>query len=331
MSQDSLIFNGKKYISSRRAREITGYTTDYIGQLARSNKVTSRMVGRNRFVDENELLEYQATISPDSSGQTSGIKENQDNLSSQGFTHTSANTQGISDKRDEILDRRLNENKSLQTKVSFVSSLVVVILIGVFLNFGPVAQGFRAFALNTQSDKSFSLNDTGAQAEASESSVLNMLKKVDIVFLGFLDSIDNKIAIFTVSIRNKITDLFTRKPDVFYVDNSKPETESAATNSSANADLQINDAKLKEYVREIMLSERDVFAPGGPYGGIVVLPSSGDKIQDEILKNRIKDSFSDEVTVSFDSSGTSGVLRPVFKSGTSLTENYMFLLVPVEK
>ena len=53
-------FEGKKYISTKEAAKLTGYTSDYIGQLARSKKILSRMVGRARYVEEASILGYVA-------------------------------------------------------------------------------------------------------------------------------------------------------------------------------------------------------------------------------------------------------------------------------
>lgn len=55
---DELTFDGKTYISSKQAAKLTGYTKDYIGQLCRSEKLPSRMVGRNRYVEKEALPEH---------------------------------------------------------------------------------------------------------------------------------------------------------------------------------------------------------------------------------------------------------------------------------
>lgn len=55
---DELIFSGKKYISSKRAAQITGYAKDYVGQLARAGKVPGTRVGRAWYVDEEALLAH---------------------------------------------------------------------------------------------------------------------------------------------------------------------------------------------------------------------------------------------------------------------------------
>src|SRR5574343_2077048 len=54
-----LFFEGKKYISARRAAQISGYNPDYIGQLCRKEKLDCRLVGRSWFVSEESLLQHQ--------------------------------------------------------------------------------------------------------------------------------------------------------------------------------------------------------------------------------------------------------------------------------
>lgn len=55
---DELYFKGVRFISSKRASEITGYTKDYIGQLCRAEKIDSRLVGRNWYVNERSIYTY---------------------------------------------------------------------------------------------------------------------------------------------------------------------------------------------------------------------------------------------------------------------------------
>ncbi|MBP6946227.1 MAG: helix-turn-helix domain-containing protein [Candidatus Pacebacteria bacterium] len=58
---DELVISGKKYISSKRASEITGYAKDYIGQLARGGKVPATRIGRAWYVDEVALVLHGST------------------------------------------------------------------------------------------------------------------------------------------------------------------------------------------------------------------------------------------------------------------------------
>jgi hypothetical protein len=62
---DELDVGGKKYISSKRASEITGYAKDYIGQLARSGKVAGTRFGRAWYVDEAALMKHLGKDAPE--------------------------------------------------------------------------------------------------------------------------------------------------------------------------------------------------------------------------------------------------------------------------
>ena len=54
----SPFFNNKNYISAKEASLITGYSQDYIGQLARGNKIDSKRIGRIWYVREDAILNY---------------------------------------------------------------------------------------------------------------------------------------------------------------------------------------------------------------------------------------------------------------------------------
>jgi hypothetical protein len=51
--------DNKKYISAKKASLLTGYSQDYIGQLARGNKIDSKRIGRVWYVSEESILNYQ--------------------------------------------------------------------------------------------------------------------------------------------------------------------------------------------------------------------------------------------------------------------------------
>lgn len=55
---DELDFDGKKYISSKRAATLTGYAKDYVGQLCREGRVDARLVGRSWYVYEESILKH---------------------------------------------------------------------------------------------------------------------------------------------------------------------------------------------------------------------------------------------------------------------------------
>ena len=70
--QDDLIFEGKKYISSRRAAKLRKYSQDYVGQLIRDKKIEARMVGRSWFVSEESILSYKRSF--ESKSASSGVR-----------------------------------------------------------------------------------------------------------------------------------------------------------------------------------------------------------------------------------------------------------------
>ena len=49
---------GKIYISSKRAAEVTGYAKDYIGQLARENKIPATRIGKAWYVDLDAIKSH---------------------------------------------------------------------------------------------------------------------------------------------------------------------------------------------------------------------------------------------------------------------------------
>jgi hypothetical protein len=55
---NELTIDGKTYVSSKRAAEITGYAKDYVGQLCREGRVNARLVGRAWYVLESSIREH---------------------------------------------------------------------------------------------------------------------------------------------------------------------------------------------------------------------------------------------------------------------------------
>ena len=53
-----LFFDKKKYISAKEASTLSGYSKDYIGQLAREKKIVAKRIGRTWYVSEDSLLNY---------------------------------------------------------------------------------------------------------------------------------------------------------------------------------------------------------------------------------------------------------------------------------
>ena len=51
-------FDNKKYLSSRLAGEVSGFTNDYISRLCRQEKIIGKKVEQTWYVEEQSLLSF---------------------------------------------------------------------------------------------------------------------------------------------------------------------------------------------------------------------------------------------------------------------------------
>ena len=70
---DELTIADQKYLSSKKAAQVTGYAKDYVGQLCREGRVDARLVGRNWYVLEASILAHR--FGPEDAGITEQIKD----------------------------------------------------------------------------------------------------------------------------------------------------------------------------------------------------------------------------------------------------------------
>jgi hypothetical protein len=107
---------------------------------------------------------------------------------------------------------------------------------------------------------------------------------------------------------------------------------SARVDSAASVATVVD--SVTNYFKNLFTRKSDTLArmidkPPSEPGGIVVAPLADSLSQNEILKKKIQSSFSDEVTVAPDETGTAGVITPVFKKATG--DNFVYVLVPVKE
>ncbi|MEK9184548.1 MAG: hypothetical protein AAB866_00060, partial [Patescibacteria group bacterium] len=57
-----IYFEGKKFISAKYAAEVSGYASDYVGQLCREGKIEAKMIGRAWYVEEYALKNYKGIV-----------------------------------------------------------------------------------------------------------------------------------------------------------------------------------------------------------------------------------------------------------------------------
>jgi len=115
MEDDYIFVEGSRYISAKKAAEITGYTSDYIGQIAREGKVRSKKIGRIRFVEEEELREY--TIESDR--KKSAIEK----LSKFEDEDTESDVLEVSDINVRESTESVTVGDSLDTRITFASKV----------------------------------------------------------------------------------------------------------------------------------------------------------------------------------------------------------------
>lgn len=91
------------------------------------------------------------------------------------------------------------------------------------------------------------------------------------------------------------------------------------------------DNLIKEGVQKELsdLPKQIKIQPGvGGKTGMIVVPSTGNAVNDAELRRRLQEVFSDKVTIKIDPTGVSGVITPVFNKVPS--NDYLFLLAPLK-
>ncbi len=108
----TLVIDGKKYISSKQAAEIMGYTQDYVGQLARSGKISAQRISGIWYVNESSVL---------SSVKSTPIKKTYTDDSTSVHNKSHSNSLKEDKVKDELTDS-LNRKNITFEGVDYISS-----------------------------------------------------------------------------------------------------------------------------------------------------------------------------------------------------------------
>ena len=288
-----LYFEAKKYISARRASQISGYNSDYIGQLCRKEKLDCRLVGRSWFVSEESLLQHQKS----SSEKPRGI------IYFPGSPSTSKHEPVVvqaSISLPSVFDERVRRAISYIAIVPAIACIVFVAM----MTYNPTTQiRVAEFAENT-----ITFNRNLVAHVASD-----VTRYVALVEESSATSPMGKTAYFT----DRTLGMFARFLNTTALGTYK--TLSRIFNTNTSQTLVVRDTT---HLDTVVTGEKNNF-------GIAVVPSSGDQATDEKTKQKIKNAFSDETRVIPDETGTSGVIQPVFKH-TQDGGDYVYVLVPVD-
>lgn len=346
--KDIFISQGKKYISARRASEISDYSSDYIGQLCRAGKLDCTMVGRSWFVTEESLHNHRSEVlqkeiyrnrvanfyggkKPESSTTYIVERSTTDSVSSPETVSSPA-----------IVDVTAPESsEEVSSPVSYTISYTSDDrpLLPVIDKTSPEA--IVTPAVSTISIKrSYPTTASTSEVSAPVVSVISPLQTSApvasqptypaVAHSLFLRRARNVVIIVVVLAG------FTTGAWMAF----KGPASKLATSSSAPANVLLSIGKFfKESYHEFLTlfgsdTNLAVKTPSSTSGdamphGMAVVSSTGSVTGDEALKQKIQSSFSDEVEVKPDQSGTAGVITPVFRATKGA--DFVYVLVPVKE
>jgi hypothetical protein len=292
MNKD-LLLDGKEYISASRAAEKLGYAQDYIGALIRTKKVPGKMIGRTWYVEIDSLTEHK------NNNRQKKQKQSESAPFPQSVEEKKENISLASESLDAITNTfLLKYEEDTRSRLPELSKLKyrhherssALINIGI-VGAALVVAFFTLSAWVTYLAPDISEKVTIALAEAGQS--------LEAEPFGIsrasseLATAHVAAASFLSSFGEYVSGLFS---GVSGNSNEKAKTgndDAVETNGSQGIVVHQN------------LSDRDAFTA------------------------RVKASFSDDVDVTFDEQGDSGVITPTFHDGDD-TENYAFVLVPIK-
>lgn len=314
-----LIFEGKKYISAIRASSISGYNSDYIGQLCRKNLIDCRRVGRSWFVSEESLHTHKATASLTPRGRIPMYQKNSDvragfNSAGAGIATMPspiANPLGFNFSPEmayksfhqaavNFLDRREEKRQADAFTRKIIGGVAVVMLLMVFVVPG-VMGGNSGLSFLSQ------INLGAAQAGVLSTQVSGSVAHIKSYRAELLSSV-----VYSSQIFSNIGESMDR--GMSHVVNG---VHSRFTRISGF--LAVASQKFGFWSEDGKNRDRD---------GFVVVPSGSDEVNAKV-KEYVENNFSDETEVVADETGNSGLIKPVFKNESD--QEYVYVMVPVKE
>lgn len=356
MASDPIEFNGIEYICTRDAAKLTGYTSDYVGQLAREGKIPSKLVGRVRFVDKEEVLEYKNTV-------TNG---------------TAASSTPVEEEKEETTTKQTAEKteRDIHTESEVESTRVVreAPPIKYFADDRPVLPTLSKARPVSETEEKQPVIEKDTRAVSKEQAVrkererrvskvpsrdLSQERRFSFPYGKFATAL--VVLVIVLGLFSVLgTDL--QVDDRFTTDGTRPllimTDEETARQASERAEEAVarEEPEQLELRAAVMDALRDVWfriasdisaffaglftptedseivqAPATVYEpeGLVVVPSTGDEGSDAAIIQSVERAFSDEVRVFPDDDGRSGVVQPIFREGRG--QPFLYVLVPIEE
>ena len=340
--KDTLILEGKTYISARRASKVISYAQDYIGQLCRAGKLDCRMVGRSWFVTEASLIAHRDATLDVNLEKVSTTPKNTEAVIDLGIDTGIENLniekiENIKTDEKEGIENVKQTIKEALKKVALKSDIIPEALPSPFTYESITAPALPPLAKKVPSH--FSIPTAKFIEQVTPASHARAISYVDAsksVLVIALLAVTGALATFTMTpvgstfttnltssiysvsqnliektshglgaVTTRIGDYFGQGADVntqVAIETPTPTPVSSVTNKTVNTEN---------------------------FSGISIVPSKNSANLDEATKAKIRNTFSDEVVVNADNSGTAGIVRPVFKKAGS--DDFVYVLVPVKE
>ena len=381
--KDSLILEGKIYISARRAAKIINYAQDYIGQLCRQGKLDSRMVGRSWFVTEESLLAHREAAIDATTERvakiigTDAIEENakrdENKISENIQTNVNIPVKiSANEIKSEIKSEIKNEIKyisekdvtpvvmlpAIVKKVPALFSLPTSIDLypSPYFSKNPLKKIEGNFLKNI-STPNVDITKIKTVEEAStllrdyhttNNKTLATLAMILVFVVGgytFSLASSSKINLSKEGVRNVTASVSSVSSNIvknvalgfgyvkdevssfvsgYFSGNKLAKDDNKTANNSLDNLDSLDNVDGVDSVNTNIVNNSVKSA-----SGIVVAPSKDSEVLDAKTKAKIKNSFSDEVYVNPDKSGTTGVITPVFKKTNG--DDFVYVLVPVKE
>lgn len=361
--KDTVILQDKIYISAKRVHKIFGYTSDYIGQLCRAGKLDATMVGRAWFVTEKSVSDYKEGVRPTFN------KPQKITFFPQIKTPSVAKTEiapveiptvtapvvvaEVAKEVEVVVSPVVKEievatspvveaTKEIEAIVSPVISAVVLEPLKYESESAPFIPELskKSIILTSQPSVTFAPRAfSSAIAQNSTAAFITAHNQISSESISKIKSINfRKIALATLVVVFCFTSFkaFTVSPLYSTVAINGGENNVASISSVAGNIISSIWSTFTRMTSSFAgMGKKTSIAVNTPdvskveVNGMVVAPGTNSKEGDAALVQRIKDSFSDEVSVNPDKSGTSGVITPVFKKTSG--DDFVYVLVPVQQ
>lgn len=319
--KDIFILEGKKYISSRRASEISDYSSDYIGQLCRAERLECKMIGRAWFVTEDSLNFHKKSVLQDEV-----YRNRVENLKGRKSFESVSEKSAVIETSPSVVPLTSTEN----TEKLIPSTIIYEV------DKRPLLPELKKNQIENPPKASAPLIPIIDRVEPGKSRRSPYPKLTRSLFSTRIVGVAIAIALI-IGIGGLQSSILNNSAKTNIVRSSSASIADAF--NSAISFIQNSYVRvLAIFSRPTQLSMNAPTAtkptletqsdPGVQSGqGIAVLPSVGSMNADDAEKQKIQNSFSDEVEIRADKSGTTGVITPVFKNTKS--KDFIYVMVPV--